>query len=405
MRCTHPSGDGPEDVAPYAGPMSPAPPPPISRWGHVWRYALTIAISALAWFELAPWQWENARWWFWLDAAVGVLGLVGVAWRRRLPVTVGLLTNLAAGFSASSGGPATLALFSLATRRRWREIVPVVLAATVAGIVLTQIGPMPEDSPILLLSVIITVVGITVGWGMFVGSRRELLATLRERARSAEAEQAAKVEKARTAERARIAREMHDVLAHRISMVAMHAGALAYRTDLGPEQVRTTAQTIQQSSHQAMVELREVLGVLREDLGDAVPERPQPDASAIPALLEEARAGGMKLRDDVSTPDVLAAVPTPVGRTLYRVVQEALTNARKHAPDTLVSVSLHGTPGAQVVVEVRNALPIGSPALVPQSGLGLVGLRERTELAGGTLRHDVVDGREFVLCAALPWPA
>ncbi len=106
---------------------------------------------------------------------------------------------------------------------------------------------------------------------MYIGSRRELLATLRERANTSEAVQAARVAQARAAERAQIAREMHDVLAHRISLVTMHAGALTYRTDLDADQMRATAEVIQENSHQAMVELREVLGLLRDGPGDSAP--------------------------------------------------------------------------------------------------------------------------------------
>ena len=87
----------------------------------MWRYGLTLLISALAWSELMIWQWQNARWWFWLDLALGVTTLVLVWWRRRFPVTVATVTALATMASGSAGGPATLALFSLATRRRWRR--------------------------------------------------------------------------------------------------------------------------------------------------------------------------------------------------------------------------------------------------------------------------------------------
>ena len=238
---------------------------------------------------------------------------------------------------------------------------------------------------------------------MYLGSRRELLANLRERAETTESEQAARIAQARTAERTRIAREMHDVLAHRISMVTMHAGALSYRDDLSPEQVRETADIIQENSHQALVELRQVLGVLREDPGDADPERPQPSAVDLAGLLDDARAAGMNV---VSELGPVEAIPDSLGRTAYRVVQEGLTNARKHAPDTLVSVDLTGGPDDGLTITVRNPLRLGSEPLdVPDSGLGLVGLAERAALVGGRLRHGVTSDREFKLTAWLPWPA
>ena len=192
---------------------------------------------------------------------------------------------------------------------------------------------------------------------MYIGSRRELLARLRERAETTESEQAARLAQARTAERTRIAREMHDVLAHRISMVTTYAGALSYRDDLTPEQVRETAGIIQENSHQALVELRQVLGVLREDSGDADPERPQPSAVDLPGLVDDARESGMNIAADLGPVD---AIPDLLGRTAYRVVQEGLTNARKHAPNTLVTVGLEGGPDDGLTIAVRNPIHIGT---------------------------------------------
>ena len=120
-------------------------------------------------------------------------------------------------------------------------------------------GPVWIDYILGLLSAIAMVVG-----GMYIGSRRELLWTLRDRAERAEAEQALRVEQGRLNERTRIAREMHDVLGHRISLIAMHAGALAYRTDLTAAETRQTAELIQSTSHEALTDLRQVLGVLRD---------------------------------------------------------------------------------------------------------------------------------------------
>ncbi|WP_235503276.1 sensor histidine kinase [Aeromicrobium sp. Root495] len=376
--------------------------PPISTWGHVWRTALVVLISALAWWDLGRWQWDNARWWFWLDLGLGLASLLLVQYRRRWPVTVAVVVTIASAFSGTTGGPATLALFSLATRRRSREIVGLVALSVLAGLVLVSQDPSEQESPLLTLGFMLAIIGVTVGWGMYVGSRRELLWTLRERAQRAEAEQAARVSQARTAERARIAREMHDVLAHRISMVAMHAGALSFRDDLTAEQVKQTATVIQENSHRALAELREVLGVLRDHPGDAVPEPPQPSAIEVVDLVREAAEAGMNI--EVDGLELLAQVPDSIGRTAYRAVQEGLTNARKHAPDTLVNVTTSGSPGSGLQIEVSNRLPIGRDLGTPESGLGLVGLAERAELAGGRLTR-IRDGRSFTLRLWLPWPA
>lgn len=382
--------------------------PPLSWWSHTWRLVLVLAITALSWVELVPWQLENAPRWFVADVSVGVVSTVlAMVWRRRFPVTVTLFTNVVAVGSFSSSGAACLALVSLATRRRWRELVPVlvVTAATIPFAV--AVNPVPGEDPRVDAGLVLVVLGLMVSFGLYVGSRRELLATLRSRAEIAEAEQSAKVAQARGAERARIAREMHDVLAHRISLVTMHAGALAYRDDLPPEQVRDTARTIQEAAHQAMTELRDVLGVLREGPGDAAPDRPQPTACDIVALVDESRRAGVHVELEVRGD--LSDVPASVGRTLYRVVQEGLTNARKHASDTFVEVLLDVRADVGVSCVVENPLRIGTATDLPGSGLrgsglGLVGIRERVELAGGRLSHRVTPDRRFLLEVWLPWP-
>ncbi|GAA1731992.1 sensor histidine kinase [Aeromicrobium alkaliterrae] len=380
-------------------------PPPISRWGRVWRWTLALFISGVAWASIAIWQWQNAQWWFWLDLGLGVAAAVLSTRRRQRPVLVALVTNAVTCVSYSASGPATLSLFSLATRRQWREIVPVGLVTLAAGLIGLRNEPDAQrDDFIVTGPALVAVLGVIIAWGMYVGSRRELLGTLRERADTAESEQAARLAQARVSERTRIAREMHDVLAHRISTVTMHAGALTYREDLSPDQMRETAGVIQQNAHQALVELREVLGLLREGPGDAAPERPQPDASAVGALIGEARATG--LRVEAAFDLDVDAVPQTTGRTVYRVVQEGLTNVRKHATHTAAEVQVSGRPGDGLRVVVRNKLPLGQPASVlPPSGLGLIGLRERVELAGGRLDHRITSDRDFVLEAWIPWPA
>ncbi len=376
--------------------------PRLTAWSHVWRYTVILAISAVGWFELARWQWNHDRAWFAIDLALGLAGFVLVAWRRRAPVTVALILNLLSAVSGALSGPSTLALVSLATRRQLREIVPVGLVALGSSVALVQIDPTSENDPWQLTTPLVAaVIAVTVGWGLYIGSRRELLASLRERAETTESEQAARLAQARTAERTRIAREMHDVLAHRISMVTMHAGALSYRDDLTPEQVRETAGIIQENSHQALAELRQVLGVLREDPGDADPERPQPSAMDLAGLVEDARASGMNV---ISTLGPVEKIPDTLGRTAYRVVQEGLTNARKHAPDTLVTVDLSGGPGDGLTITIRNPIRIGAPLDAPGSGLGLMGLSERAALVGGRLQHGVTSDREFKLTTWLPWP-
>jgi signal transduction histidine kinase len=246
-----------------------------------------------------------------------------------------------------------------------------------------------------------------VGWGTLIRANRALISSLRERAERAEADQARRVSEARSAERARMAREMHDVLAHRLSLLATYAGALAYRPDAPPDQVSRAAEVVRSGVHEALDELREVIGVLRDDsLPDlAAASRPLPGIADLPELIGESRAAGMRIEMGGAAWSA-AGLPDVAGRTAYRVVQEGLTNARKHAAGEPVTVTIGGGPVAGLDVSVVNPAgppPAGLAFPVPGSGTGLIGLTERLELAGGTLdwRNS---GGEFRLRAWLPWP-
>jgi signal transduction histidine kinase len=389
-------------------PFSPSQQPRLTWWSHTWRTVLVLAISGSALATMAEDERPVADLLVAVDAVLGLAAFVLVFFRRRWPVPVAVATTLASGVSGLAAGPALLALVSLATRRRWREIVPVALLGLLSGVAyaLTWPGAVIAGGGtwdvLFQAGIGVPFTAAFVAWGLYVGSRRELLWTLRDRAQRAEEEQATRVAQARTAERTRIAREMHDVLAHRISLVTMHADAMVFRTDLDAEQLRTSAEVIQESSHRALVELREVLGVLREDAGDAAPERPQPGARDVPAMVQELVADGVRV--DARLEADLDGVPDTTGRTLYRVVQEGLTNARKHAPHSRVALTVTGRPGTGLDVEVSNPLGPGDRSSAPDSGLGLVGLAERATLAGGRIEHGTVEGR-FVLSAWLPWPS
>ena len=292
----------------------------------------------------------------------------------------------------------------MALRGTRREILAVV-AVTVAAIVLFPIVYPPGDSFLLNLLVGFLLMAVVIGWGLFVRVRREQVFGLRERAARLEAEQRLHVEQARDAERRRIAREMHDVLAHRVSLLSLHAGALEFRRDASPEEFAEAAGVIRATAHAALEELRQVIGVLRDGAEAPEPEPPQPTLADVPALVEESRAAGMRVHCRIDLPDP-AAVPVALGRTAYRIVQEGLTNARKHAPAAAVDVTIAG--GDQLVVEVVSRRPVGVGVAadpLPGAGSGLIGLGERVALAGGELRHGPDAAGDFVLRATLPWPA
>ncbi|MEU1664440.1 histidine kinase [Streptomyces sparsogenes] len=395
------------------------------------------------------------------DVVAGALGCLALWLRRRRPVELAVVLLGVGLVSYYVAGPLLVALFTVAVHRPLRTV------ALVGGVAAAQIltTPLVRPDPDLdyigdvLLGALL--VSGAIGWGMFVRSRRQLLASLRERAARAEAEAALRAERTQRLTRERIAREMHDVLAHRLSLLSVHAGALEYRADASPREVAEAAGVIRSSAHQALQDLREVIGVLRapeSDTDGGPPDRPQPTLADLPRLVEESRRAGMRvtLSDEagvtgpgprpgtgistgISTgtgpdtgPDTgpghgpgtgigtgPTAVPGATGRTAYRIVQEGLTNARKHAPDTEVTVTAAGAPGEGLTVEVCNAVRAparartsGSPpdrqerpAAIPGAGQGLAGLAERAALAGGRLECGPSPAGDFRLYAWLPWPA
>ena len=348
---------------------------------------------------------DMPEWLTFLDLCAGLVGCVLLWWRRRWPVHVAVALALVGGFSAFSGAAGALALFTVAVHRRFAVVMAVAAVGLATVPVYILLHPKENDPAWASVAFIVIITAGTIAWGMYVRARRQLVLSLRDRAERAEAEQQMRVEQAQAHERARIAREMHDVLAHRISLLSMHAGALEFRPDAPPEEIARAAGVVRASAHQALEDLREVIGVLREESLDGDPERPQPTLANLPGLLDESRQAGMHVSSECLVED-LSAVPDGVGRNAYRIVQEALTNARKHANGATVDVTLDGAAGSGLTVEVRNRLPLGAGrAPIPGAGTGLIGLSERTSLAGGRLEHGRTPGGDFELRAWLPWPA
>jgi len=321
--------------------------------------------------------------------------------RRRFPVGVTLLIGVLVFLGPGAIGAAFLAQATLA-RRSGRTAV-VVLAGgwlAVAKVLALLIGPLSDpwgqaSTVEMTIAGAGLVIATLVGW--LSGSQA---AQVRSRAdidlarRDAEL---ARIDRARLAERERIAREMHDVLAHRLSLVAMHAGVLAYRADLSTTETHETAQLIQRNTQQSLDELRAVLSTLRG--ADAPPEPPQPTLAELPVLVADTdQHQDIDLHLDLDP----AAVPTAISRHAYRVVQESLTNARKHAPGAPVRIEVGGTSGGMLQVRVSN--PVADLAGTDRSGggFGLLGVTERAESVGGTASHGLQDG-QFVVEVGLPW--
>jgi signal transduction histidine kinase len=336
-----------------------------------------------------------------VDAAGAAIACLAVWWRRRWPLAVGLAGVAVQLVSPAAALAGAVTLYSVAAYRRWQ------LACLVAGV---QVALLPLAHAIRPQSASLAVYylagtfgpAVVVAWGMFRRSRRQ---AQRERARRVEAQEQLRIEQVRYAERTRIAREMHDVLAHRLSLLSLHAGVLEFRPDAPPEEVARAAAVIRTSAHQALEDLRAVIGVLRDGTDAPGPEPPQPTLAALAGMLEESRAAGMRIRAEVGLPD-LAAVPDAIGRHALRIVQEALTNARKHATAAPVELRLDGAPGHGLTIEVRNPTPALAAAepKIPGTGAGLLGLTERATLSGGRLEHGLDDHGHFRLHAWLPWP-
>ncbi|AXK47242.1 two-component sensor histidine kinase [Brachybacterium saurashtrense] len=336
----------------------------------------------------------------WRAGAMVVLGVALLLrhrhWRWLLPV---LLTANALPLSLTV---LIVVTYSYATRSQHRVLTALmVLLAIATGAVPTML--LVGDEPFLGVTGLALVTLVTVAsaaTGMYTSARRALLAELQERAEQAESGRAAAEEQARRAERTRIAREMHDIVAHKISLVAMHAGALEVNPSLDRAQVQDSAGLIRQTATTALSELREVLGVLRGDEEEA-PLAPQPTWEDVRRLVTTSQQAGITvdLFDFIDD-----EVPDPLARTAYRVVQEGLTNIHKHALHTKARVALIGEPGTELVIEVSNVLPKGFTTDLPGARMGLSGIETRVTHAGGTITSGPTDDGRFEVRAVIPWP-
>lgn len=350
----------------------------------------------------------------------GVVSLAALALRHTRPYFSAAVAVICLVISPAALGGVIGALGHMArSTPRGRGLLAVIawaLAAGVAKVVgLLFIPAVPAWTQAMTIELVISVslIALAVAVGAGVGSGTESELHRRESARAREAAAQHRVNEVRLAERARIAREMHDVLAHRISLVAMMSGALAHRDHLDDD-TREAVRTIHHNSRQALDELRSVLADLRRP--DGTPEPPQPTLDQLPVLLAEAREAGTDVTlvtDGHGTGDrraELPELPGPLSRQVFRIIQEGLTNARKHAPGTPVTVRLGGRPGGDLTVTVSNPVtstPVtGEPTATVggRDGLGLVGVQERVALLGGSAEAGVLDG-VFELTATIPWKA
>lgn len=367
-----------------------------------------------------------------VPVAVGVLFglLVGstLVLRRRWPIAV-VLVGIAVSPAAMGFLLGVVGLYTLAAcevpRRITATLTSMSLVATFVVMYVRTSGDQGASQSLVIVLSVFVAVALTVPpvlLGLYIGARRRLMESLQERADSLERELSLladraeeRAEWARTEERTRIAREMHDVVAHRVSLMVVHAAALEAVAAKDPARAAKNAALVGDMGRQALTELREMLGVLRAAespkrapavvpvaaLVGSFEDGPGPSLEELEALVGQSRAAGMVVELDVRGAG--ADYPAEVEQTAYRVVQEALTNCHKHAPGARVVVRLAHREG-EVAMQVENG-PCGADGVqpgLPSGGNGLVGMRERVLGLGGVFVSGPTDEGGFKVSAVLP---
>jgi signal transduction histidine kinase len=321
-------------------------------------------------------------------------------WRRHAPLAVLAVTLVAWASTIGSGyadlgGPAIIALYSAGryvTSDRWAHLG---VGAAVAVVVLDNLtDPAPWGEAVF------GAVVMFVAW--YVGRRVRLR---QQRAAQLQREQAAEARRVVIEERTRIARELHDVVAHRVSLMTVQAGAAKTVAAQDPEGALRAMGAVEEAGRQALDELRHLLGVLRPE-SDLDGLGPQPGLADLPRLVEQTRGAGLDI--SLAGDGVAGGLPARVDLFAYRIVQEALTNVLKHAgPGARTKVRL-GTDPRGIVIEVLDdgrgatVLPGPDPEAAGARGHGIVGMRERARLLGGTLEAGPRPGGGFRVVAHLP---
>ncbi len=327
-----------------------------------------------------------------VETGLSLLAAAALLLRRRLPVLAFALT-MPGLFVGSAVVAASIALFTLGERtdRRWLML----LAAAVQFVGFSGFVGPPQSLDELVVSILYAVIFALgpLAIGLLVRTRARLTEQLTEvrLAREDERRQAAEVALSR--ERALLAREMHDVVSHQVTLIAVQAGAVQVAGR--DEAERGFARTIRQLCVVTLQELREMVQVLRASGGTAREIAPQPVLTDLPRLIADS---GLETTATVDLPETLGQ---PVQRAVYRFVQEGLTNVRKHAPDAAVRVSARLHDGI-VLVDLVNGPARAERLELPGSGLGLIGLGERASLLGGSLEAGPQPGDGYALHLRIP---
>nr|WP_189537956.1 histidine kinase [Streptomyces roseolilacinus] len=340
----------------------------------------------------------------WTAYGLTTLSVLPLLWRRRAPVAV-LLAVLAAGglYRFAVDGPGQpmpyqglVALYTVAVLSPPAKRLGV--AALTLAVIFPSVAHNTGEARELLFTLFLF--GAAYAFGRLTDTRQRYTAAMEDRAAQLERANRIEAEQAAARERARIAREMHDILSHAVSLMVVQAeaGPVAVRT--APERAEAAFDAISETGRDAMAQLRRILGVLREgpDAPDGAPRSPQPGAAELPALLERVRGSGLRVGYEVAGP--VRALPDALGATVYRVVQEALTNTVRHAGATAATVRLeYAADTLRITVVDDGRGPAGSGG----RGHGLVGVRERAAAHGGVAEAGAgPDGRGFRVAVRLP---
>jgi signal transduction histidine kinase len=339
----------------------------------------------------------------WLAVLLVIAQGMPLAWRRRFPVVVAIVIGAARvaydqvgfGFAPFPLGPA-IAFYTIIERKGpvWRWIA-VVLSAT--GIGISEASP-GHDQP---YDAVIQAFIFFTAWGAGLLSRatKANLRAAQARAKRAEAELDAEAARAAEVERTRIARELHDVVAHHVSLMAVQAEAAASLLPGKPEQAGRSVQIVGDTARQALTELRRLLGVLRAP-AERVETTPSASLADLRPVLEQVRHAGLPVELDVlGAPYPLAA---SIDATAFRIVQEALTNTLRHTAAPRACVTLRYEPGYVTVAVTDRGPRRDPPAAINGSGLGLAGIAERVASCGGNLAVGPTAADGFAVTARLP---
>ncbi|WP_299948530.1 sensor histidine kinase [uncultured Microbulbifer sp.] len=386
---------------------------PFQRWPH-----LTDLLIALLMFFLTLLMWSDddahevlALQSFWDVVAFqcAFVGCFALLWRRTHPwqvqaVILGATILLELGLPAGGIVAMAVSLYSLG---RYETNTRASFIAVVATLIFVAL-----DQSVLVQLTAAGTVTVMLVWALWYIGRRlrfrgEYLRLLEERAKYLERERNAESERAVVAERTRIAREMHDVVAHQVSLMTVQAGAARAISRNNSEAASKAMASVEAAGRQAMTEMRHLLGVLRP-VSDESTLTPQPGLKNLPALIKQVRQ--VIARVDYEPHGALEHAPTRVVLTTYRIVQESLTNVIKHVGASAeVCVSVRAEVG-HIAIRVRDEghAAAEQPMVVQpidgksNGGHGIAGMRERAELLGGFLRAGVVDGGGFEVYAQLP---